>query len=129
VRARVRSERGDATVEAVLATPVLLLLILTVIQFGLWYHAVHTAQAAAQEGVRAARVEGATAVDGQRRAEGFMADAAPTLVDDVAVDASRDTEAAHVTVRGTLHSLIPGVELPVHAEADSPIERFRADTP
>ena len=129
MRAPLRSERGDATVEAVLATPVLLLLILTAIQFGLWYHAVHTAQAAAQEGVRAARVEGATALDGRLRAEGFMADAAPTLVDDVAVDATRDTETAHVEVRGTLHSLIPGFALPVHAEANSPIERFRADTP
>ncbi|MGE4086327.1 MAG: TadE/TadG family type IV pilus assembly protein, partial [Vicinamibacterales bacterium] len=40
------SERGDATVEAVLAVPVLLLLIMTVIQFGLYFHAQHTVTAA-----------------------------------------------------------------------------------
>ncbi len=88
---RLRDERGDATVEAVLAVPVLLLLVLLVIQFGLYYHAAHTAEAAAQEGARAARVEGASAADGEDRARTFMADAAPTLVDDVTITATRDT--------------------------------------
>ena len=124
---RLRGEQGDATVEAVLATPVLLLLILLVVQFGLWYHASHTAEAAAQEGVRAARMERATAADGQQRAEAFMADAAPTLVDNVTVDATRDGDTARVEVSGTVHSLIPGLELTVHAEAESPVERFRAE--
>jgi len=124
-----RTERGDATVEAVLAVPVLLLLILTVIQFGLWYHASHTAEAAAQEGARAARVEHATAADGHDRAERFMHDAAPTLVQDVRVEASRDAELAHVEVRGIVHSIVPGLNLTVHAEAESPVERFREDEP
>jgi Flp pilus assembly protein TadG len=125
---RLREERGDATVEAVLAVPVLLLLIMLVIQFGLYYHAAHTAEAAAQEGVRVARTEGASATDGQRRAEDFMADAAPTLVDDVTVIATRDADVAHVDVRGTVHSIVPGLNLTIHAEAQSPVERFRADT-
>jgi len=126
---RLREERGDATVEAVLAVPVLLLLIMLVIQFGLYYHASHTAEAAAQEGVRAARAESASATDGQRRAEDFMADAAPTLVDDVTVIATRDADVARVDVRGTVHSIVPGLNLTIHAEAQSPVERFRADTP
>ena len=125
---RLREERGDATVEAVLAVPVLLLLILLVIQFGLYYHASHTAEAAAQEGVRVARAEGASATDGQRRAEDFMADAAPTLVDDVTVIATREADVARVDVRGTVHSIVPGLNLTIHAEAQSPVERFRADT-
>ena len=58
---RLRDERGDATIEAVLVVPVLLLMIMTVIQFGLWYHASHTLKAAAQEGVRASRIDGGTA--------------------------------------------------------------------
>ncbi|MGD9793839.1 MAG: TadE/TadG family type IV pilus assembly protein [Acidimicrobiia bacterium] len=126
---RFRDERGDATVEAVLAVPVLLLLITIVIQFGLYYHAAHTAEAAAQEGARAARVEGAVAADGQQRAEAFMADAAPTLVDNVTVIATRGTETAHVEVRGTVHSIVPGLTLRVQADAASPVERFRADVP
>lgn len=127
---RRRTERGDATVEAVLAVPVLLLLlIMTVIQFGLWYHASHTAEAAAQEGARAARVEGGTAADGQDRAERFMHDAAPTLVNDVRVDVIRDAEVARVEVRGSVRAIVPGLHLAVHAEAESPVERFRADVP
>jgi Flp pilus assembly protein TadG len=124
-----RDQRGDATVEAVLATPVLLLLIMMVIQFGLWYHASHVATAAAQEGVSAARVETATAQDGRLRAQRFMASAAPALVDGVSVTATRDTESARVDVDGTVHSLIPGINLHVHGAAQSPVERFRADTP
>lgn len=124
-----RDENGDATVEAVLAVPVLLLLIMTVIQFGLWYHAEHTAEAAAQEGVRAARVEGGAATDGRDRAERFMHDAAPTLVNDVSIETARDTEVARVEVRGSVRAIIPGLHLSVHAEAESPVERFRADGP
>ena len=55
---RARGERGSATTELVIAMPALLLLIMSIIQFGLWYHASHVAKAAAQEGVRAARIEG-----------------------------------------------------------------------
>lgn len=125
---RHRNQRGDATLEAVLAVPVLLLLIFMVLQFGLYYHAAHTAEAAAQEGARAARLDGGTAADGRARAEGFMAEAAPTLVRDVRVAATRDAEHVHVEVRGTVQSLVPGVTLTVHADADGPVERFRADT-
>ncbi|MGD9754286.1 MAG: TadE/TadG family type IV pilus assembly protein [Acidimicrobiia bacterium] len=126
---RLRDERGDATVEAVLAVPVLLLLVLLVIQFGLYYHAAHSAEAAAQEGARAARVEGASAADGEDRARTFMADAAPTLVHDVTITASRDADNARVEVRGIVHAIVPGLDLTVRADAESPVERFRPDTP
>ena len=126
---RFRDDRGDATIEAVLAVPVLLLLITLIIQFGLYYHATHTAEAAAQEGAQAARADAASAVDGQRRAEAFMSDAAPTLVHNVTVTATRDTETVHVEVRGALHSIVPGLTLTIRADAASPVERFRADTP
>ena len=123
------TERGDAAVEAVLATPVLLLLIMVVFQFGLWYHASHVAEAAAQEGTRAIRVDGGRADDGNARAEAFMTDAAPTLVEDVTITATRTLEAARVEVTGTVRSLIPGITLYVRGEAESPIERFRAEVP
>ena len=124
---RLRGDRGDATVEAVLTVPVLLLMIMIVIQFGLWYHASHTLEAAAQEGVRAARVEGGRASDGQDRTEQFVRYATPTLVQDVQVTATRDDQIARVEVQGSVHSLVPGLTLSVRAEAQSPVERFRAD--
>ncbi|HTD49543.1 MAG TPA: TadE/TadG family type IV pilus assembly protein, partial [Acidimicrobiia bacterium] len=96
--AHARDERGDETIEAVLVTPVLLLLIMVVIQFGLWYHASHVAEAAAQQGAAAARVETGTAADGRASAQQFMADAAATLVDHVTVISTRDNQSAHVVV-------------------------------
>lgn len=110
-----------------IAFPVLMLLVLLVIQFGLWYHAGNVAEAAAQEGVRATRVSGGSAADGQQRAEAFMADNAPSLVGDRTVTVSRTTEIARVEVSGSLAAIVPGLQLPVHAEAESPTERFRED--
>ena len=119
-RGRRRDERGSEATEVVIVTPVLLLLIMTIIQFGLWWHASHVAQAAAQEGVRAARVEAGSADDGQTRAAGFVATAAPTLLVDVHIDAHRDADTARVEIRGHVHAVIPGLSLPVHAVADAP---------
>jgi Flp pilus assembly protein TadG len=127
--AHARDERGDETIEAVLVTPVLLLLIMVVIQFGLWYHASHVAEAAAQQGAGVARVEAATAADGRTSAQQFMADAAGALVDHVTVLSTRDNQVVRVVVDGTVHSIVPGLNLHVHGEATSPIERFRPDTP
>lgn len=119
------NERGEATTEMVLAVPVLMLLVFLVIQFGLWYHANHVAEAAAQEGVRAARLADGSAAAGESRAASFMATNARTLVSGTVVAASRTEEQATIEVTGTLQSIVPGLQLPVHAEARSPIERFR----
>ncbi len=120
-------ERGSATTEVVLLTPVMLFLVMLVIQFGLWYHAEHVAQAAAQEGVRSARVEGATAEAGRARAADFLAASGPTIVQDVSVTASRDAETATVSVHGHAATVVPGFTLSVDASATSPVERFRED--
>ena len=124
---RSRSESGEATTEMVLAVPVLMLLILTVIQFGLWYHASHVAESAAQEGARAARWHDATNEDGVDRARQFIDAAASSLISDVDVSVARDAQTVRVEVRGKVQSIIPGISLPVSAEAESPIESFRGD--
>jgi len=122
-----RTERGSAATEVVLLTPVLLFLVMLVVQFGLWYHAEHVAQAAAQEGVRSARLEGSTADAGRKRAVDFLAVSGPTIVQDATVTASRDAETATVEVRGHAVTVVPGFSLPVNAKATSPVERFRED--
>ncbi len=122
-----RTERGSAATEVVLLTPVLLFLVMLVVQFGLWYHAEHVAQAAAQEGVRSARLEGSTADAGRTRAVDFLAVSGPTIVQDATVTASRDAETATVEVRGRAVAVVPGFSLPVNAKATSPVERFRED--
>ncbi len=110
-----------------IAFPVLMMMVLLVIQFGLWYHANNVAEAAAQEGVRAARVEGGSEASGQDRAEAFMADNAPSLVGDRTVTVTRTPETVRAEVSGSLTSIVPGFHLRVHAEAESPTERFRED--
>ena len=56
-----RDERGAVAAELVIATPLLLLLIMGVIQFALWQHAEHIASAVAQQGVAVGRLQGETA--------------------------------------------------------------------
>jgi Flp pilus assembly protein TadG len=117
-------ERGEAT-EAVLVTPVLLFLVMLVFQFGLWYHAEHVAQAAAQEGVRTARLEGGSADDGQRRAADFLARAGAKIVGDPVVSVTRNDETAVVEIRGQSVAVVPGLRMPIRARSESPVERFR----
>ena len=127
-RRRLRGEEGIATTEAVLVTPVLLLLVMTVFQFALWYHAQHVATAAAEEGARTARAEQGTASAGQARAQSFLNQAGPTIVQDRTVAATRTADTVTVTVHGTAVAIIPGLHLSVDATATSPVERFDPDT-
>jgi Flp pilus assembly protein TadG len=121
---RARDQRGEATTELVLVTPVLLLLISFVLQFALWYHASHVAESAAQEGVRAARALGGTAEAGQQTAEHFLAETGPKVVTGPTVTAIRDADSARVEVRGHAPTLVPGLRLAVTATAESPTERL-----
>jgi len=123
MRQRLHDESGEVT-EVVLVTPALLFLVMLVLQFGLWYHAAHVAQAAAQEGVRTARLDGGTAEDGRQRAEQLLERAGPTIVGDPVVDASRDVDTAVVEVQGRSVAVIPGMRLPIRARAQSPVEHL-----
>src|ERR1700737_3362338 len=67
-----RPEQGSSVVEWVLLTPVLLLLIFTIIQFALVWHAEQVAQAAASQGLSAARIQGGTQAAGQREAQHIL---------------------------------------------------------
>jgi Flp pilus assembly protein TadG len=117
-------EAGIATVEAVLVFPVLLLVIMVVFQFALWYHASGLATAAAQDGARAARAEGATARDGQDRANGLLDQTGRSILQGRHVVVSRTSASTRVEVSGTCIALVPGLHLPVDAVVESGTERF-----
>ena len=127
MRRRLRGEEGDAVTETVIVVPILLLLIMAVVQFGLWYHAEHVVQAAAQEGVRAARALDGTPEGGRERAQRFLAVTAASLIEEPAIQATRDDRQAAVEVTGRAVAVIPGLHLGVHARAVSATESFRAD--
>ena len=78
-RRRARDERGDASVEVVLAVPVLLFMIMLVIQAGLWFHGSQLAEAAAQEGVQAGRSANGSAAAAEARARDFLGRLSPSV--------------------------------------------------
>ncbi|MGF1662562.1 MAG: TadE/TadG family type IV pilus assembly protein [Kineosporiaceae bacterium] len=123
-----RGDTGSGSVELALVFPVLLLVVLGLVQGGLHWHARNVALAAAQEGVGAARVEGAGAAAGETRAEAFLVRAGGTeLLTAVTVTSRRDAATAEVTVSGTGPSIVPGLPgWPVVASAAGPVERWRS---
>src|SRR5450755_2728979 len=64
-----RTDGGAVSAELVIVTPLLMLLFLLVVQFALWQHAVHIAEAAAQRGAQGARLQGGTDAQGYADAQ------------------------------------------------------------
>lgn len=128
-REALRREGGSVSAEVVVAAPALMFLILLATQFGLWYHGANVARAAAEEGVGAARMEGATAGDGEAEARDFLAQVGSGVVTDPRVSAARDADTARVEVSGTAVSVLPGFHLPIRAKSESPVERWRPVPP
>lgn len=126
---RLTGDRGSASAELVIATPLLLFLILLIIQFGLWSHATHIAQAAAVHGLAAARVYDGTASDGINAAKDTLIRLGDGPLQDTHVAATRTAESASVKVEGTASMIIPFLEMPVHATAAGPAERLTEARP
>ncbi|WP_442974217.1 TadE/TadG family type IV pilus assembly protein [Saccharothrix sp. NRRL B-16348] len=122
-------ERGSVTAELVIATPLLLLMLLAIVQFALWSHATHIAQAAASQGLAAARVQNGTAATGTARAHQVLDQFAGGPLTGAEVTADRGVSAASVRISGTATTVVPFLRgLPVRAEAAGPVERFVPDT-
>lgn len=125
---RLKGERGTATLELALVTPALMLLVLGVLQFGLWYHAEQVARTAAIEAARVAGAEGGTAESARARAENVLTAGLGNAAEGTTVSVSADGNSAHAVVSASLRGLlpIPGLsEFRLHSEASSYRERFR----
>src|SRR3546814_17371741 len=81
-----------------MATPALLFLIMLLVQTGLWFHAQHVAQAAAQEAVRAVRVENGTEDAGRARAHDFLDAPGREIITNRKVEGGRTPDLATDTV-------------------------------
>lgn len=116
-------ERGASTLEAVIIYPVILLLLFTLIQAGLWYHsrsvALHSANAASS----AASAEGAGNDAGYSAATAFV-DQTDALRD-LNIVVTRNGETVTAIVTGRSPSLVPGLALPLITQSStSAIERY-----
>ena len=126
-RRRARDERGDASVEVVLAVPVLLFMIMLVIQAGLWFHGSQLAEAAAQEGVQAGRSANGSAAAAEARARDFLGRLSPSVASSAQVLVRRTPEVTRVEITGRVQQVVPGLALTVSGAAEAPTERFRED--
>lgn len=125
-RSRDSHEAGSSTTELVLLMPVVLLLIMLIVQFGLWLHAQQIAAAAAQEGLVAAQAEFGTSAAGRDRATSFLTEAGGLR--QIRVESERDATSVRVEVAGVTPAVIPGMALAVGAVAQGPVERFVGET-
>lgn len=119
-------ERGSSAVELVIIFPVTLLIVLLIVQFGVWYHASDVARAAAQQGVKAASAYGATAGAGQHTAAVVLRENGNSLIRAPSVKPYRDAAVARVTIDGIALSVVPVIHLAIHASATAPVEAFRS---
>ncbi|WP_232237283.1 TadE/TadG family type IV pilus assembly protein [Actinoalloteichus fjordicus] len=116
-------ESGAVSVELVIATPLLLLVLLLIVQFTLWSHATHLAQAAASRGLAAARIHEATAAEGHHAASSLLDSLGTATLTEISIDVDRDTDLASARITGRATSVVPGLHLPVRAAASGPVER------
>lgn len=119
---RAAQTEGSVSTELVLLMPAILTMVLLIVQFGVWLHARQVVAAAAQEGLAAAQTYAGSQTSGSQRAETFLADIGG--VDATHVTATRDVDVARVEVRGVAPTVVPGLQLPVTAVAQGPVERF-----
>ena len=120
VRRRLAGDRGAGSAEIVVATPLLMLLILLVIQFGIWAHAT------AEETLAAARVQGGTAASGQQRAAQVISQIGSSVLVGPQVSVTMTPAEVTVEVTGTAERVlpVPGLSFPVTVTVTGPVERF-----
>lgn len=123
-RRQLRGDRGFGSVEFAVLAVVVLALIFTAIQVGLYYHARKVAQSAARQGVEAGRQFGASEGDGVAQAQTFLNRFGGSVQGASVSSAGSTAEEIRITVRGSVATLVPGLTLDVVQHADAPIERW-----
>jgi Flp pilus assembly protein TadG len=122
--AALRGDSGAVTAELAIVTPAVLTILLLIVQFALWSHATHIAQAAASQGLAALRVQEGTVDLGTARARSMIQQLAGGPLTDAVVTAERTPTVATIRVSGVVAGVVPLLRLPVHAEAAGSVERF-----
>ena len=121
-------DRGSATVELVIATPLLLLMLLLIVQAGVWMHATHVAQTAATRALDQARAQGGTAAAGQAAGTQTLAALGAGVLRDPRLRVTHTATEVRVDLDATATNVFPGFSWPVHASAVGPVERFTPST-
>lgn len=119
-----RRDSGYSVLEAAIVMPVVFTLTMLVIQYALVWHGRHVAQAAAQDGLRAARAFQSTPQAGEETARAYLADVAPRLLREVDVRAEATATTVTVSVDAQVLPLLTFAGISVSEEASGPRELF-----
>ena len=115
-------------VEFALALPVLLVVLIGVLQFGLMYHAQNVTTTAAQEGARVAAAQGGDLVSGEVRAQDVLRAGLGKTGASFEVTALDTGEAVVVAASGNYPLIFPWVgsrQVGIHASATMMKEGFQ----
>jgi Flp pilus assembly protein TadG len=125
-----RGDQGAGAAEVVIAVPLLMLIILLIVQFAVWEHAVSVAQATAQEALAAARVQGGSATAGQQRAAEVLGQISSPVLVGSQVSVTRTATTTTVQIHATAERVlpVPGLSFPVTVTVTGPIEQFVPET-
>jgi Flp pilus assembly protein TadG len=121
---RKHADRGDASVEAVIIVPVIVVLTLLVVQFVLVWHGTHVAQAAAQTATRSAAAYRADPGTGQAAGDAYLAELAPNLLPGPTVTVTGDAVTVTAVVHAQVLTIIPFAAFDIQESATAPRERF-----
>ena len=106
-------DAGSATVELAVTMPLLALLLVTVVQFGLWFHARQVAIGAARHAVESVRRDGGGEADARAAAEAWLGQVGDDTLGHRDVTFA-DGDPVTVTVTGDALDVVPG---PWHVSA------------
>ncbi|MFD3687007.1 TadE family protein [Nocardiopsis sp. NPDC058631] len=114
------ADRGGA--DTLFVIPLMFTMLLGILQYGMWTHAHHRAQAVATQALAAGRAHEGSAREGQERGQAMVEDLGGTILHDVRVRVERRDGTTRATVTGTTVSLVPGWQPPVEATLSGPTE-------
>jgi len=123
-----KRDEGSAAIEAAILFPIVLLLVMTIIQAAVYYHAQDVVQSAANGGAVVGALRDGTSDAAEAEARARIERAGGTsLLDDYDVSATHTGTEVTITVRGTAKTFIPGLPpLKVTQTVIAPVERFTA---
>jgi Flp pilus assembly protein TadG len=126
-RGRASGDAGAVSAELTVATPLLLLLLMFVVQAAVWMHATHVAQAAATRAATTAAAYQSSAASGESRGRDTLRAIGSGVLNSPNVTVRRTATDVHVEVAGTAETVVPGIRWRVRAVVARPVERFVAD--
>ena len=125
-------DRGATSIELVMYTPMLMVVIFLTVQFALSWHGSQVAGVVAREAARDARTNGGTLfalVQAEQDAYDFARELGGAALTDVRVEVAAvpGAQEVSVTVSGRSVEIIPGFAPRVSRTVQGPVESFRPD--